>query len=397
MTAGSVLTSLLTVAVAVAGCAAGDLNQASTHRGDSGPVNWEIVGIRTDISDDQRQIRWSFTVILRETSRHAIQFESIETSTQTRGHPDSLMAGTEKQPFRVRLAPHGEYRFNTNYSLTFTPAAGGGFGELPGGRRGVTVLYRLMGRDEAGQNVTVAIPVWLYPGAGTQVRAPTAAPPAVTPTVPPPAPEPARAEGAPRETPAPNPAWAAAGECAARSTTLRVLDISETGGVHFEHQPGEEDEFLACYNSRFRERLEGRLVDVPGGPLRTSVAIEPLGTSFAVVVTIDGTHRARLLVDTGATLTILRPRLVERITGAVEVEGLRPSIIVATGDSVTVRLSRLRSLSVGSFEVQSLHVGVYDVVPQVPDVDGLLGTDFLHRFVLGIDSDARLLSLERKP
>jgi predicted aspartyl protease len=178
---------------------------------------------------------------------------------------------------------------------------------------------------------------------------------------------------------------------------LRVLDISETGSVHFEHQPGEEDEFLACYNSRFRERLEGRLVDVPGGPLRTSVAIEPLGTSFVVVVTIDGMHRARLLVDTGATMTILRPRLVERIAGAVEVEGLRPSIIVATGDSVTVRLSRLRSLAVGSFEVEGLHVGVYDVIPQLTDVDGLLGTDFLHRFVLNVDSSAGRLSLERKP
>ena len=77
------------------------------------------------------------------------------------------------------------------------------------------LLYRLMGRDEAGQSVTVAIPVWLYPGAGTQVRAAAAAPPAVTPTVPPPAPEPARAERAPREAPAPNPAWEAVGECAA--------------------------------------------------------------------------------------------------------------------------------------------------------------------------------------
>jgi len=55
----------------------------------------------------------------------------------------------------------------------------------------------------------------------------------------------------------------------------------------------------------------------------------------------------------------------------------------------------LRALTVGSFEVEGLHVAVYDVVPQVPSVDGLLGTDFLHRFVVNVDG--RQLTLERKP
>ena len=113
--------------------------------------------------------------------------------------------------------------------------------------------------------------------------------------------------------------------------------------------------------------------------------------------TIDRTHRVRLLVDTGATLTILRPRLVERLEGAVEVEGLRPSMVVATGHTMTVSLSRLRSFAVGDFEVEDLHVGVYDVAPQLADVDGLLGTDFLNRFVLNLDGAARRLTLDRKP
>src|SRR5262245_57515411 len=108
-----------------------------------------------------------------------------------------------------------------------------------------------------------------------------------------------------------------------------------------------------------RTPLQGRLVDVPGGPLRTSVAIETLGTSFVVAVTINATSRARLLVDTGATMTLIRPRFAERIDGLVEVDGLRPPIIVASGDSVTVRLARLRALALGNFEVEGLHVGIY--------------------------------------
>ena len=62
---------------------------------------------------------------------------------------------------------------------------------------------------------------------------------------------------------------------------------------------------------------------------------------------------------------------------------------------MSLSLLRLRALAVGSFEVEGLHVGVYDVVPQVPGIDGLLGTDYLHRFVVNVDG--RQLTLERKP
>jgi len=81
--------------------------------------------------------------------------------------------------------------------------------------------------------------------------------------------------------------------------------------------------------------------------------------------------------------------------GAVTIEGLRPSIITASGETVSLSLLRLRALAVGSFEVEGLHVGVYDVVPQVPSIDGLLGMDFLHRFV--VNMDGQQLTLERKP
>jgi predicted aspartyl protease len=393
VTAGGVLTSLVTIAVVTAGCAAGNLEQASPYRGDSGSVNWEVVGIRTTISDDDQQIRWNFTIILRETAGRGIQFESLETSAQARGHPDSLLAGINKSPFRARLASRGEYRFNTNYGLSFTRGSGGRFGEIPGGRAGVTVRYRLTGQDESGQSITVSIPVSLYPGAGAQVRTPVTTAPPASPAAPPVAAVPASPTAS--EAPPLSPAREAADQCAAGSQTLKILGIGESGDLNFEHAPGEEDEFLACYKSRLQALMVGRLVERPDAPLRTAVPIEPLGTSFIVSVTLDGLHRARLLVDTGATLTILRPRLLERMPGAMTIEGLRPSIITASGETVSVSLLRLRTLTVGSFEVEGLHVAVYDVAPQVPSIDGLLGTDFLHRFVVNVDG--RELTLERKP
>jgi aspartyl protease len=391
------VTSFLGVAAGAAGCAAAGLDESSAYRGDAGPVNWEIVGIRTNITPDERQIQWSYTVILRETAGRGVQFETIETSAEARGHAE-LMAGVRKAPFRARLTPRGEYRFNTNYGLSYTTPTSAGFGELPGGRGGVTVRYRLAGRDETGQSITVTIPVKLYPGAGTKVRAPGPPLPSVSPEAGVPAPKtvPVSGEMAPRENPSANPARQAADECASHSSTLKILDLSETGEVNFSYAAGEEDEFRDCYHSKLLERLQGRLVDAPGGPRRTSIAIAPLGTSSVVVVAINGT-RARLLLDTGATMTLIRPRLAEGIQGLAEVEGLRPLVTVATGDSVPVPLVRTRSLVIGDFEVEGLHIGLYDVVPQLADVDGLLGTDVLHRFTVNVDHDARRLTIERKP
>jgi hypothetical protein len=392
------VSALLGLATVTAGCAAGDLQQSNAYRGDSGPVNWEVVGIRTNLSDDARRIQWDFTVILRETAGRAIQFEQLETSAQGSGHPDALMAGVHQDPFRLRLAARDEYRFNMNYSLTFVTAAGGGFGDLPGGHGGVTVLYRLKGLDESGQSVTVAIPVALHPGAGSRVRRPVTAREQVSPTLDPTAKPPAAAsaETRPRETPSPNPARQAADDCASRSRTLRILDVGEAGNVNFEHAPGEDQEFLACFKSTLRERTQGRLLPVSDGLRSTTVAIEPLGTHFVVVAMVGATQRVRLLVDTGASMTIVRPHVIEGLDGVVQVDGYRPRITVATGDTVNIRLARLRSFAVGDFEVEDLHVGLYDVAPQL-DIDGLLGTDFLHRFVFNVDGGARRLSLERKP
>jgi hypothetical protein len=262
----------------------------------------------------------------------------------------------------------------------------------------VTVLYRLKGLDESGQSVTVAIPVALHPGAGSRVRRPVTAREQVSPTLDPTAKPPAAAsaETRPRETPSPNPARQAADDCASRSRTLRILDVGEAGNVNFEHAPGEDQEFLACFKSTLRERTQGRLLPVSDGLRSTTVAIEPLGTHFVVVAMVGATQRVRLLVDTGASMTIVRPHVIEGLDGVVQVDGYRPRITVATGDTVNIRLARLRSFAVGDFEVEDLHVGLYDVAPQL-DIDGLLGTDFLHRFVFNVDGGARRLSLERKP
>jgi len=105
-------------------------------------------------------------------------------------------------------------------------------------------------------------------------------------------------------------------------------------------------------------------------------------------------HQARLLLDTGADRTVLTPALFERLGLTTEADAIRMRMTVATGETVRVPLAQIGSLMIGDFTVEDLDVGVYAVVLQMSDVDGLLGTDVLGHFRASVDRRAHQLMLE---
>jgi len=56
---------------------------------------------------------------------------------------------------------------------------------------------------------------------------------------------------------------------------------------------------------------------------------------------------------------------------------------------------RLESLGVGAFIVEAIDVGVYDAGRDAPEIQGLLGANFLGHFRFTVDRAQRQLSLER--
>ena len=66
---------------------------------------------------------------------------------------------------------------------------------------------------------------------------------------------------------------------------------------------------------------------------------------------------------------------------------------VAGGGQLSVPLVRARSLAIEQAEVHAIEIGVYDATPDLPDVDGILGTDFLGHFTLTIDRQSGTLLL----
>lgn len=206
--------------------------------------------------------------------------------------------------------------------------------------------------------------------------------------------------------------WAVATECADRQkASLRIDGVDDDGQVHITVLPGRQPDvpaFTACYKQKApatlaaAERAASPAQIVESGPRRTSVAIQTIQNRFLVPVMLNGTHRATLLLDTGANITVVTPQLARRAgvdvpTGA---GAAKSKARMASGQEVEVALVRLKSIMVGSARIDNLQVAVYEIgildsttTPPLA-IDGFLGADFLGRFTMTVDPRTGTLMLQ---
>jgi hypothetical protein len=118
------------------------------------------------------------------------------------------------------------------------------------------------------------------------------------------------------------------------------------------------------------------------------VPILMAGGSAIVSVTFNQTISGNLMLDTGASNTVISRRLANLL--ALRVTGKR--VFHTAGGLISVMLAPLQSLKVGEAEVNNLTVAVHDFSPN-PELEGLLGMDFLSRYQVGLDSQRRVLVL----
>jgi Aspartyl protease len=135
-------------------------------------------------------------------------------------------------------------------------------------------------------------------------------------------------------------------------------------------------------------------IDVPSSPSGTSgsntikVPVEINGSWVIVPATFNGSLKAYLQLDTGASSTLVSRRIANRL--ALSALGSRKGLTV--GGAITVSVARLGSLNVGGAEVRDLIVSIHDFSPD-PRVEGLLGLDFLRNFHVSLDTRRKLLVL----
>lgn len=115
------------------------------------------------------------------------------------------------------------------------------------------------------------------------------------------------------------------------------------------------------------------------------------GPGDAVVASVRaGAGSFPLLLDTGATLTVLRPGALQRIPAA---EDLRRTVRLQTaGGTVEAPVYRVRGLRLGGVALPPLDVSVLEL-PGLGSVDGLLGMNALAGFDFELDRRAGTLWL----
>ncbi len=188
--------------------------------------------------------------------------------------------------------------------------------------------------------------------------------------------------------------------CKKSYPSIRNIELDEYGRIHADvHSSAADlDGFNRCARDAMMRMAEQRPLGM--GQLATkvgtvTVAFTPAGRLMLVPVTINGVT-ATLLLDTGASVTFIRPALAEKAGIVVPVRAPRTFVQVAGGERFSVPFVKAQTLSIGEAAVEGIDVGVMDALVRgfPPNVDGILGTNYLNHFRMTIDRGARQLILE---
>ena len=131
----------------------------------------------------------------------------------------------------------------------------------------------------------------------------------------------------------------------------------------------------------------------PASTVVAHVPIQIINNAIFVSALANRKERLMLLLDTGATHTMLTPDVAVALDLRVKPKTPRRKIQIFGGREINVPFVQLKELAIENAVVKDLEVGIYVVAPEAPVVDGLLGGDFLNHFTVTLDHAASRLRL----
>lgn len=127
-------------------------------------------------------------------------------------------------------------------------------------------------------------------------------------------------------------------------------------------------------------------------PSTVSVPLERVGSLFVVTIQVNETRPARLVLDTGASHTILS-HAVARDLGLLAVR--HTATLHTVGGPVQADLVPIASIRIAEAEVRDSLAAIHDLPDGPPGVEGLLGLSVLRQFEVTLDTARNRLHLGR--
>lgn len=125
-----------------------------------------------------------------------------------------------------------------------------------------------------------------------------------------------------------------------------------------------------------------------------AVRLTKRGNSFTTDVLLNRKVKAELIVDTGATDTVISASLAKKIGISLN-KSQNVLCQVANGATVMGKQINIKEVRVGGAKVYNVQAVVLDS-GNTGDSPGLLGMSFLNNFVFKVDTEKELLVLQKR-
>ena len=126
----------------------------------------------------------------------------------------------------------------------------------------------------------------------------------------------------------------------------------------------------------------------------TTIPVRIIRNRIFVNATLNNKEIINLLVDTGATRTVITPEVANRLGYSPEDDAPKHTVTVFGGQTIEVPFISLSNIQVGNAVVNNISAGVYPGHPKDPFFDGVLGVDFLSHFIVTVDHNSSMLTLK---
>lgn len=118
-----------------------------------------------------------------------------------------------------------------------------------------------------------------------------------------------------------------------------------------------------------------------------------IDNAMVVQVLINRKQYVHLLVDTGASMTVLSHNLAAELDLLSGAE-VALSTLNTAGGPIQVKTTNVQEIRAGSAIAPNVPVAIYDLPNLIPGISGILGMSFLNNFKVTLDPEHALLHLD---